>query len=355
MGVFYKRLLRPLLFLQEPEKAHDYGVAFLAALGRLNRVCRIMESWNQVSSGRPIELFGLRFPNAVGLAAGMDKNARIWRVLPALGFGHVEVGTVTAQRQPGNPSPRIFRYPEFEALVNRMGFNNDGAEAVAKRLKLQQKQKRRSIPLGINIGKTKVVPLDKAVDDYLFSFQHLAPYADYITINVSSPNTPGLRELHAKEHLSELLGTLYTANRSRAKKLGQPPIPLLLKISPDLSFAQVDQVLEVMTDIGLDGIIATNTTVERSPRIASTIVESGGLSGRPLHARSAHVINYIYRATGGRLPIIGSGGIHDAASAGATMDAGASLVQVYTGFIYEGPFFPRDIAWALAPRHSGWL
>jgi dihydroorotate dehydrogenase len=354
MGFYYENLLRPLLFRLDPEKAHDLGVTGLDYLGRVGFLCRMMERYNAVAGAQPVELFGLRFPNAVGLAAGMDKNAQFWRAAAALGFGHVEVGTVTRHRQPGNDRPRLFRYPEQGALINRMGFNNDGAEAVAARLKATRRTRKKYIPLGINIGKSRVTQLDQAVEDYLTSFNLLAEFADYISINVSSPNTPGLRELQNKAQLKSLLGELSQTNRQRAKKLGQPHTPLLLKISPDLTFAQIDAVLEVIAEFNIDGIIATNTSVERKGYFA-TLQEAGGLSGLPVHKKSCGVIKYISLATEGRLPIVGAGGVMCPRTAGQTLDAGASLVQVYTGMVYGGPFFAKQIARSLSARQRDWV
>jgi dihydroorotate dehydrogenase len=297
---------------------------------------------------RPITCFGLQFPNAVGLAAGFDKNGRAWPAAAALGFGHVEIGTVTLEAQPGNPRPRAFRYPDERAVINRMGFNNDGAAAVAHRLASRPGPGRRKIPLGINLGKSKVTSLDKATEDYLGSFRLLADHADYLVVNVSSPNTPGLRELQDAAWLKPLLAALVDENRVRATR-GKPRRPLLLKIAPDLSFPQIDAALQVIADLELDGIIATNTTLARPGALAEAN-EAGGLSGAPLRRRSTEIINYISRTTNGRLPIIGVGGIMDEASAAEKLDAGASLVQLYTGLIYRGPFFATEVARALAQR-----
>jgi dihydroorotate dehydrogenase len=268
-----------------------------------------------------------------------------------LGFGHVEIGTVTALQQPGNPKPRIFRYPAHEAVINRMGFNNEGADAVAARLARQPAPGNRRIPLGVNLGKSKAAPLDRAVEDYLTSFGKLSDYADYLVLNVSSPNTPDLRKLQDEDRLRELLGVITTANRERFAQLGKPKKPVLLKIAPDLTYPQIDTVLGTIAHYGLDGIIATNTTLARPGPFAS-VNEAGGLSGLPVKNRSTEIIRYISRSTGGKLPIIGVGGIHDAESAGEKFDAGATLVQVYTGMIYRGPFFAREVAHALADRQS---
>jgi dihydroorotate dehydrogenase len=351
MGVFYEKLVRPALFTLDSEHAHELGIDALAVLSALPPLCRLMEKWNGLPAAhsRPVEAFGLKFPNAVGLAAGFDKNARAWPAAAALGFGHVEIGTVTALRQPGNDRPRVFRYPKSEAVINRLGFNNHGAEAVAKRLSHRTGPGHRRIPLGINLGKSKVAPLDQAVADYLASFAHLAGHADYLVLNVSSPNTPGLRQLQDVDRLRELLGAITTANRARATQPGQVRKPLLLKIAPDLNFRQIDAVLESIAEFGLDGIIATNTTLAR-PGPFAAVSEAGGLSGAPLCSRSTEIISYIARSTGGRLPIIGVGGITDAASAGEKLDAGATLVQLYTGLVYRGPFFAAEVARALADR-----
>ncbi|MFO7725728.1 MAG: quinone-dependent dihydroorotate dehydrogenase [Oceanipulchritudo sp.] len=354
MGYYYENVIRPILFRMDPEKAHDLGVTVMDYLGRISPLCRLMERVNLVRSESPVEAFGIQFPNAVGLAAGMDKNGRFWRAASALGFGHIEIGTITFQEQPGNDRPRVFRYPESRAIVNRMGFNNEGAEAVAARLKKTLGGKKARVPLGINIGKSKVVPLDQAVEDYLSSFQSLAEYADYMTLNVSSPNTRDLRKLQEKDHLESLLEVLCEANRHRARKLGVKPTPLLIKIAPDLSFREIDRILEVIDHCQLDGIVATNTTTSR-PRDAISAKETGGLSGRPLHPLSLSVVNYISRATGGKLPIIGVGGITSPETAGAMVDNGAWLVQVYTGMVYGGPFVASSLAKALAPRQSSWV
>lgn len=351
MGFFYDRLFRPRLFKMDSEHAHERGVDAMAMLAAFSPLCRWLEARHRLSPAltRPVEAFGLSFPNAVGLAAGFDKNARAWPAAAALGFGHVEIGTITAQAQPGNPKPRMFRYPAQEAVINRMGFNNEGAEAVARRLSRQPAPGRRRIPLGINLGKSKLTELDQATADYLASFALLADYADYLVLNVSSPNTPNLRQLQDEGRLRELLGAVSAANRDRAAQPGKSRLPLLLKIAPDLSFPQIDAVLQVIAEFALDGVIATNTTLAR-PGFFATVNEAGGLSGAPVRRRSTEIINYIARSTQGRLPIIGVGGITDAASAGEKMDAGATLVQIYTGMIYRGPFFAAEVARALEER-----
>jgi dihydroorotate dehydrogenase len=351
MGSIYENLLRPLLFRLESEHAHEAGVRSMALLGRLTPLCRLIEARTRLSVGtfKPVEAFGLKFPNAVGLAAGFDKNAVAWPAAAALGFGHVEIGTVTALAQPGNPRPRAFRYPSQEALINRMGFNNEGSEAVAARLAGQPGPGRRRIPLGINLGKSKVADIERATEDYLASFARLADHADYLVLNVSSPNTPNLRKLQDEGRLRELLSAVTRANRERAEAPGRTRVPLLLKIAPDLTFHQIDEVLRVVADYRLDGIVATNTTLGRTGPFRK-VTEAGGLSGAPLRARSTQVVRYISRATLGKLPIIGVGGITDVSSGAEKLDAGASLVQIYTGMIYRGPFFAAALAKGLSDR-----
>lgn len=350
MGWFYSHAIKPALFRLDAEHAHELAVDALAVLGHVRPLCAVMERIHRLDPAlhRPVEAFGLKFPNAVGLAAGFDKNGRAWPAAAALGFGHVEIGTVTFHEQPGNPRPRAFRYPAESAVINRMGFNNAGAAALAKRLEKLSGPGRRSIPLGINLGKSKVTTLDKATEDYLGSFRLLADHADYVVVNVSSPNTPGLRELQDASWLKPLLAALVDENQVRVTA-GKPRRPLLLKIAPDLNWLQVDAALQVIADLKLDGIIATNTTLAR-PGALAAVNEAGGLSGAPVRRRSTEIINYIARATNGRLPIIGVGGIMDEEAAGEKLDAGATLVQLYTGLIYRGPFFAGEVARALAQR-----
>ncbi len=351
MDFLYKSLFRPALFRMDSERAHELAVNSMIWLRRLAPLRKLMEVNSRLAPSlhRPVSLFGLNFPNRVGLAAGFDKNARAWPAAAALGFGHVEVGTVTALAQPGNPRPRLFRYPEEKAVINRMGFNNEGAAAVAESLKSLPGPGHRSIPLGINLGKSKVVDLDAATNDYIASFRRLAPLADYLVLNVSSPNTPDLRKLQDEERLRALLGAIMAENQGATGSPGRRKVPILLKIAPDLSWPQIDSVLAAIADYGLDGIIATNTTLAR-PGVFASAGESGGLSGRPLRQRSTDVVRYVSLQTKGRLPIIGVGGIDDEASAGEKMDVGASLVQIYSGLIFEGPGLARRIARALSER-----
>ena len=352
MGFLFEKFVRPVLFTLDPEVAHERAVEGMALLSAVAPLRRIMEMATQLpaSRARPIDCLGLRFPNAVGLAAGFDKNGVAWRAAAALGFGHIEIGTVTLLRQPGNERPRVYRYPREEAVINRMGFNNDGAETVARRMSRLAPPGARRIPVGINLGKSRAAPLDKAAQDYLGSFELLADHADYLVINVSSPNTPDLRRLQDEHWLRELLPVLTGANRARCAA-GRPRRPLLLKIAPDLEFRQIDSVLSAVAEFGLDGIIATNTTLAR-PGPFGAVNQPGGLSVRPLRSRATEIVNYIARATGGRLPIIASGGVTDFESAGEKLDAGATLVQIYTGMIYRGPFFARDLARGLSARQD---
>jgi dihydroorotate dehydrogenase len=354
MGFVYEKMIRPALFRMDPEQAHDRGRTALMALSSLPTLCKLVRAFNMVSEDKPVKLFGLEFPNRVGLAAGMDKDGEFPRAIEALGFGHVEVGTVTPEGQPGNPRPRLFRYPEHDAVINRMGFNNRGSEVMTKALAKHYPKGKRSVPVGVNIGKAKTTPLDKAVEDYVTCFRKLADQADYFTINISSPNTAGLRDLQSEAYLRDLLSTLRDENQKHAKKLGRPAHPLLLKIAPDLSFKEIDVILEVLLDLKYDGIIATNTTIQRPTGFPGS--ETGGLSGGAfIRKRSTDVINYIYKATEGRLPIVGVGGIDSVEAAGEKMDAGASLVQLYTGWIYRGPFFASELARALKSRGEDWI
>jgi dihydroorotate dehydrogenase len=312
----------------DPERAHEFALRRLAGLGPAARA--VLRRAYAVR--RPVEVFGVTFPNRVGLAAGMDKDGAALRAWPALGFGFVEAGTVTAQAQTGNPRPRLFRLPESAAVINRMGFNNAGAAALAARLAALGPL---DVPLGVSLGKSKATPLEEAVDDYVTSYTLLRPYADYIAVNVSSPNTPGLRTLQDRAHLAALLGAL----------VGKTPV--LVKIAPDLAEPAIAEVLDVCLAYGAAGIIATNTTLRRdglAPADQPLAGQAGGLSGRPLTERARKVVHFVHEETGGRLPIIGVGGILDADDAARLFDAGASLVQLYTGFVYRGPALVRAVA-----------
>lgn len=334
----YRSMIKPMLFRMQPEKAHRFTVSLVKLGYRMGMGRSWKRSYRVEHPSLEREVFGIRFPNPVGLAAGFDKDAEMFNELACFGFGFIEIGTVTPKGQSGNPQPRLFRLPKDQALINRMGFNNHGLEPVVARL---QKRKEKVI-IGGNIGKNKVTPNEDAVNDYLTCLKALHPHVDYFTVNISSPNTPNLRELQEKEPLRKLLTAVMELNNSLA-----PRKPVLLKIAPDLSEGQVDDILEILTDLQMDGIIATNTTIERSGLTTSADevekIGNGGLSGKPLTDRSTEIIRYIHQKTEGKLPIIGVGGIHSAADAKEKLDAGASLVQVYTGFVYEGPSLPSRI------------
>jgi len=327
----YLQILRPLLFCLPAEAAHNLAMAAL----RLTPSPLIRSMFGPLPQ-RPLRLFGLNFPNPVGLAAGMDKNAVALPAWQAMGFGFLEAGTITALAQPGNEKPRCFRFPLQEALINRMGFNNRGASAAAKRLRrLKSSGRWPSIPVGINIGKSKVTPLENAASDYATSYNLLLPYGDYFVINVSSPNTPGLRSLQDSDSLAQIIRTLKRIHSGK---------PLLVKIAPDLTDDAVREMAALAESEKLAGLIATNTTLDHSA-IPTPADKIGGLSGAPLRQRSTEVIRTLRSAT--QLPIIASGGIMDAASAKEKLDAGANLVQIYTGFVYHGPELIRDIVGAI--------
>jgi dihydroorotate dehydrogenase len=329
----YQRLVRPLLFSLSPEAAHNLAIRNLRVASSLPSVLRQLERFKP--SPNPKTVFGLTFPNPIGLAAGFDKNGVAIPAWAALGFGFVEIGTVTAKAQPGNPKPRIFRYPAQEALINRLGFNNDGADVVAARLRsLRERGRWLAIRVGINLGKSKVTPIEDAVNDYLYSFRLLAPLADYVVLNVSSPNTPGLRTLQEHDALEQLLAAVRRENETVRK-------PVLLKIAPDLSLPELEQIIASCEQHGIVGIIATNTTLDHSA-IPSARDQTGGLSGRPLREKSTEFVRAITARS--QLPVIASGGITDAASVREKLEAGAQLLQVYTGYVYGGPGLLRKIA-----------
>lgn len=328
----YELFVRPLLFSLDAETAHHVTVGLLGRASNFDPALRVLRSFQPASN--PKTLFGLNFPNPIGLAAGLDKNGVALPAWAALGFGFIEIGTVTAKAQPGNPKPRIFRLPAEQALINRLGFNNDGADAIAQRLaKLRESGRWPAVPVGINIGKSRVTPLEQATDDYLYSFRTLRDFADYITLNVSSPNTPGLRELQEPERLSELLSAI-------GNEAGTTPKPLVVKISPDLSGAELKTILAVCEKNGVSGIIATNTTLDHSS-IAPQLDQAGGLSGAPLRNKSTALVREI--AAQSTIPVIASGGIFDAESAREKFRAGAQLIQLYTGLVYRGPQLLREI------------
>jgi dihydroorotate dehydrogenase len=329
--VLYRRIVRPLLFSLPPEWVHH---ASLGAMTRTPMAALIEPFARHEFPSLQRKLFGLTFPNPIGLAAGFDKNAEGVTVWPRLGFGFMELGTITPRPQPGNPRPRVFRLPVEQGLINRLGFPNVGVEEVARRLeKIKASGRWPLTPVGLNLGKNKETPLAEAGRDYVTCFRRTRDLADYFVVNVSSPNTPGLRELQQGKFLDSILGPLREED-SDAK------IPLLIKIAPDLTDVQIADVVNAVEKYRLAGIVATNTTIDKRGLSSQ---EEGGASGRPLTARSTEIIRAVHRLTGGRVPIIGVGGIFNAADAREKLEAGASLLQIYTGFVYEGPLVVRKI------------
>lgn len=336
----YKLLIKPILFLFQPEKAHHITLFLLKlALAVPGLGWLIRKNFEVKDKRLERTVFGLKFPNPVGLAAGFDKEGKHYEAMSALGFGFIEIGTVTPLGQAGNPQPRLFRLPKDEALINRMGFNNEGVDAMAKRLKNRRPG---GLIIGGNIGKNKVTPNEQAERDYAICFEALFPYVDYFVVNVSSPNTPNLRDLQEKAPLTALLTAIQHLNRQKPK-----PKPVLLKIAPDLTDGQLDDILEIAATTNLDGVIATNTTISRSDLKTSeselSQIGQGGLSGKPVASRSTAVIRYLHEKSGGKLSIIGVGGIASAADAIEKIEAGAALVQVYSGLVYEGPSLIKRI------------
>ncbi|HEY6986346.1 MAG TPA: quinone-dependent dihydroorotate dehydrogenase [Rhodanobacteraceae bacterium] len=337
-------LARPFLFCLDAERAHDLGLASIEAAYRTG--------FNPLFAMRPkplpVDAFGLRFENPVGLAAGLDKNGAHVDALASLGFGFVEVGTTTPRAQPGNPKPRMFRLPDAEGVINRLGFNNDGVDALVRNV---ERAKFGGV-LGINVGRNKDTPNERAVDDYLFCLERVYPRASYVTINISSPNTQGLRDLQEEETLKRFIGTLRDAQERLAAK-HRARKPMLLKIAPDLSDAELDGIAEVVLSSGTDGLICTNTTVDRASVAGRRHAqESGGLSGKPLFDKSTAVLRGMARRTGGRIPLIGVGGIVAGADAAAKVDAGASLVQFYTGMVFRGPALIGESIEAIRRRRA---
>lgn len=326
----YKSLIRPILFKFDPEQVHYFT---FWALKKLPVLAKIFIPKPIEDKRLEREVFGLKFKNPVGLAAGFDKDAKMFDELSDLGFGFVEIGTLTPKAQDGNPKKRLFRLKEDAAIINRMGFNNDGVDAAIERLK-----KNKNVLIGGNIGKNKVTPNENAVDDYIICFEKLFDHVDYFVVNVSSPNTPNLRELQDKEPLKKLLGTLQQLNLTKNN-----PKPILLKIAPDLTDSQLLDIIEIVNETKIAGVIATNTTLSRENLSSENKKETGGLSGKPLTKRSTEVIRFLSVKSQRAFPIIGVGGIHTAEDALEKLEAGASLVQLYTGFIYEGPELIREI------------
>ncbi len=330
----YKVIIRPILFLFDPEKVHYFSFTAIRILNAIPGISGLIKRQYRVSD-KMLErkLFGIKFPNPVGLAAGFDKDAKLYKELSNFGFGFVEIGTLTPEPQPGNPKKRLFRLREDSALINRMGFNNGGVQAAVQKLRTNHQ-----VIIGGNIGKNKHTPNDEAVNDYIKCFDALFPVVDYFVVNVSSPNTPNLRELQDKEPLMNLLQTLQNRNADREKAK-----PILLKIAPDLTNEQLDDIIDIVAETKIAGIIATNTTISRDGLQSNNKEQIGGLSGKPLCNRATEVISYLHSKSQGAFPIIGVGGIHSADDAIEKLDAGASLVQLYTGFIYEGPALVKKI------------
>ncbi len=341
------KVLRSILFCFDPEWVHYFSMNGLKLLCKVGFIKRLIASSFKPQENIPYSIFNIQFPNRFGLGAGFDKNAKYLNELEALGFGFVEIGTVTPLPQAGNDKPRLFRLPKDKALINRMGFNNDGVDAVVERLKKIKSQKPKiKIVIGGNIGKNKVTPNEDAWKDYEKCFLALHDYVDYFVVNVSSPNTPGLRELQEKDALHKILTNLQSQNlKFKIQK------PILLKIAPDLTTEQIDDVIALALEIKLDGLVASNTTISRDKLTTHdsqlTTIGAGGLSGLPVKARSTEIVKYIHQKTNGQIPIIASGGIFTGADAKEKMEAGASLVQVWTGFIYEGPGIVKQICKAL--------
>lgn len=330
----YKSLIRPLLFKFDPEEVHHFTFKSLRILFMIPGISTLVKKKLQVNDKRlERKVFGIKFKNPVGLAAGFDKNAHLFKELDSLGFGFIEIGTVTPKPQEGNEKKRLFRLKEDKAIINRMGFNNEGVAAAVKRLK-----DNRNVLIGGNIGKNKLTPNDEAVNDYLICFEDLFDHVNYFVVNVSSPNTPNLRELQDKEPLMHLLQTLQNKNKER-----DTPKPILLKIAPDLTNSQLLDIIDIINQTGIAGVIATNTTISREGLKSENRNEMGGLSGKPLKARSTEVIKFLSDNSQKAFPIIGVGGIHSPEDAMEKLRAGASLVQLYTGFIYEGPALIKEI------------
>lgn len=343
----YKLFLRPILFRLDAETAHHFSFWMLKTLSKLGIPCMFRKLFEVNNPALEREVFGLRFKNPVGLAAGFDKDAQLYNELSNFGFGFIEIGTVTPRAQVGNPKKRLFRLVADEAIINRMGFNNKGVFTALKRLK-----KKHNVLIGGNIGKNKATPNSEAIKDYMMCFEALFEHVDYFVVNVSSPNTPGLRELQDKEPLTAMLNALKQQNTAQAKELQQKEKPILLKIAPDLTDEQLMDIIAIVKETAIDGVIATNTTVSREnlksqPKL---IKQKGGLSGKPLAKRSTEVIRFLAEKSKKAFPIIGVGGIHSPKDALEKLDAGADLVQLYTGFVYEGPSLIKNINKAILER-----
>jgi len=343
----YKFLIRPVLFLFDPEAVHHFSFWAIKLFSKLGFSGLFRKIFDVKDPKLEREVFGVKFKNPVGLAAGFDKNAKLYNEFSDFGFGFVEIGTVTPKPQPGNPKKRLFRLREDKAIINRMGFNNKGVFEAVEQLK-----KKHRVIIGGNIGKNKVTPNEAAIKDYLICFEALFEHVDYFVVNVSSPNTPGLRELQDKEPLAKLLKKLKSQNKKLAKSTANREKPILLKIAPDLTDDQLLDIIEIVAETKIDGVIATNTTIERKGLKSHLILseEKGGLSGKPLSKRSTEVIRFLSDNSRKAFPIIGVGGIHSAEDALEKLEAGADLVQLYTGFIYEGPSLIKKINKAILEK-----
>lgn len=341
------QLIRPLLFAINAERSHDVALATLTFISRQKALCDLLQKYNANKlPSLPTEVMGITFPNPIGLAAGLDKNATAINAFAALGFGWVELGTVTPKAQPGNPKPRLFRLKQEQAIINRMGFNSLGLETFLENLQYAQSH----IIKGINIGKNAATPINNAADDYALAMNEVYTQADYITINISSPNTQNLRELQQQEELGELLNRLQN-EREKLSDLHHKRVPLVLKIAPDITKQQSDTICDLVRQYKIDAVAATNTTISR-PKINNNPLaqETGGLSGKPLTNLSTQVIHNLYQNLQGEIPIIGIGGIYDTASAKEKIDAGANLLQIYTAFIFQGPQLIHNIVNDLAQQ-----
>lgn len=344
----YQGIFRPALFRLPPETAHQLTLHTIGLAGKIPLIRKRLARQYSPHFSHPVQVFGLTFPNAVGLAAGYDKDAQSIAGLSALGFGHIEVGTITPRPQVGNPKPRVFRLVEDQGVINRMGFPGKGAAACLRNLK---KARRGAAVLGVNIGKNKDTPLEQAADDYTYSIRLLAPFAGYFAVNISSPNTVGLRDLQHARYLRGLLDAVRSA-RDEQTTLLDKPLPLLVKLAPDMFVDELNEALDVILDSGIEGIIATNTTISRPPLISSNQTQTGGLSGQPLRGLATRTIAHINDYTKGTLPIIGVGGVSSPQDALEKLNAGATLVQVYTGLIYHGPSLVREIMEGIAVNPS---
>jgi len=349
LSAIYKKIFRPILFMQDPEVVHSLTVRGLQLVSKFSILCGMMKSLYGAES-LPVQAFGLNFPNPLGLAAGMDKQGIALRAWEAMGFGFSELGAVTRYEQPGNPAPRVFRAIPDEAIINRMGFNNSGAKKMAETLKTARESGcYPKHPIGINLGKSKKTPLEESPEDYAYSLEALKDLADFFVVNVSCPNIPNLRSLQNKDSLKAIFSALQKINHK-----GNNPKPILLKLSPDLPMEAVDEILQLYPKLGASGIVATNTTVMRpngtTPKLQKIYAEKGGLSGKPLRQKSTEMIANIYCRTGGNVPIIGVGGIFTVEDAWEKITHGATLLQMFTGLVYEGPTAPSQIVAGLKKR-----